>query len=291
MSTKDFPYPESGRTPIEFTALPPLLIFTLPLESWSRRTQRDAQRFLEFNWVPDLAFLRDARLALPFEEAIRLNDFLRNNGALRLQVPIKERSLEMFGDEKRHDILAAGALFHEGRLTLNHLRCFPVIEPLGWHRGPNKKVPVIALENAATWESYRRWNMEAGHFSAVVYGQGNCFAERVPFLAEIFRELGGSRPVFYFGDLDAAGLRIPARASRKAQREGLPRVEPHEQSYRWLLDQAQRAKPANESDPARRADFDWLGGLAEEAWTILGSQQRLAQECVGLERLLNLDPH
>lgn len=245
----------------------------------------EARLIHEFNWTPQLAFVRDIRLNISFTELRSLNDFLLRGAAV--DVPIKERSLEIFSDEKRLDLLVSSALFREGRLTLAHLRCFTVIEPIGWQRGPTSDGPVIALENAATWDSYCRWNERNQRFSAVLYGQGNCFAERAPFLKEIFRELGGARPIFYFGDLDAAGLRIPARASRIAQKVGLPAIEPHLPSYRRLLRLAKAATAANEDDPAQRADFDWLGELADEAWNLLGPTRRLAQEHIGAEILNN----
>jgi hypothetical protein len=243
----------------------------------------DARLIQEFDWAPQLAFLRDIRLNISFAELRSLNDFLLGGAAV--DVPIKERSLQIFGDEKRLDLLANSSLFREGRLTLAHLRCFTVVEPIGWRRGPTSDGPMIVLENAATWDSYCRWNENNQRFSAILYGQGNCFAERAPFLKEIFRELGGERPIVYFGDLDAAGLRIPGRASRIAQKAGLPKIEPHLPSYRSLLLLAKDATAANEDDPAQRADFDWLGGLADEAWNLLGPTRRLAQEHIGAERL------
>jgi hypothetical protein len=247
----------------------------------------EALEIRQFSWVPELAFVRDARLNISFVELRQINSFFLGGGANRPCVPIKERSLELFGFEKRLDTLANSTLFGERRLSLEQLRCFFVAEPLGWQRGPAVHGPLLVLENAATWDSFRRWNDAHPFFSAVVYGQGNCFVDRVPFLAEIFRELGGPRPVLYFGDLDASGLRIPARASRAAQRLGLPLVEPYLDAYRALLSQVARATPANEDDPIRREDADWLGPLAEEAWRILERNQRLAQEWVGWEYLLS----
>jgi hypothetical protein len=236
----------------------------------------------EYPWCTDLAFVREARLALSFDELRQIDRFLsRKDFSEAGSVPVKERSLELFGDEKRLDILLQSALFREGRLTLEHLRCHYVIEPLGWKRGPNGTGPSIVLENAATWDTYTRWNESHPTFSATIYGQGNCFAERVLFLTEIFRELGGPRPVYYFGDLDAAGLRIPSRASKIALRHGLPPVEPHLPSYRALLTFAAQATSANDDDPAREQDFDWLGPMRVEAWQLLGSARRLAQEYLG----------
>jgi hypothetical protein len=266
----------------------------LPLSSESRWMQAfnfqppsDAERqaINGFPWTPELSFLREIRTQIPFDDLRRLNAFLLTKSASQPAVPIKERSLQIFGDEKRLDTLLGGALFRDGRLRLEQLDCYLVTEPLGWQRGPSNTGSVIVLENAATWDSYRRWNGQSRVFSAVVYGQGNCFSERVPFLEELFRELGSLQKVFYFGDLDAAGLKIPARASQKALKTGLPPIQPHLPSYRMLLSLSERKTAANEDDPARREDFDWLGELAGEAWQSIGSEHRLAQEWIGWELL------
>jgi hypothetical protein len=210
----------------------------------------NARQVRDYPWQPELAFLPTARLGLSFDELRRLNDFLARGGRRRPLVPLYERSLDLFGDEKRLDQLYRGsALFAEGRLSLDLLRCFAVSEPLGWKRGAAKDGPVIVIENLATWDTYGRWNEQTPQFSAVVYGGGYRFVESVSSLVELFRELGGVRRVCYFGDLDADGLEIPQRADRKASRLGLPAIEPHRDSYRWLLEFAEGVL-----EPERRVD-------------------------------------
>ena len=256
-------------------------------------TDEEARQIREFAWEPALAFVREARLAVPFAELRQLNDFIKDYGSERVVVPIKERSLEIFGDEKRLDALLATALFREERLDERRdLKCEVIGVPLGWKRGPSAAAarPVIVLENAATWHSYCRWNAERGLFSAVVYGDGNRFVDGIRHLHEIFQELGGSRPVFYFGDLDLAGLQIPQRASAKAVKHGLPRVEPHLPSYRWLLELGRGKGVAWEAGgEARREDCEWLGKLSGAAWEVLVAGQRLAQEHVSWEFLQGID--
>lgn len=250
-------------------------------------TDEEARQVREFPWVPELAFLREARVNLPFAELRQLNEFLAAGGRDRELVPIKERSLQLFGDEKRLDVLADSALFRDGRLTLAHLRCEVVSEPLAWKRGPAEAAdkPVIVLENAATWHSYDRWNQATAQFSAVIYGGGNRFVDGVGFLAEIFRELGGQRRVFYFGDFDAAGLVIPQRASRRAVELGLPAIEPHLWSYRRLLTFAGKAEPVAEAGQPSADLCAWLGELGGEVGAQLTADKRLAQENVGWELL------
>lgn len=254
-------------------------------------SDEEARLIRDFAWCAELAFVRDARVSLPFEDLRRLHDFFASGSPVRRLVPIKERSLQIFGDEKRLDLVAATVLFREDRLTLDHLRCFVVAEPLGWRRGPHSAGPVLVLENAATWDSFCRWNDRTGQFSAVVYGGGNRFSDSVGFLAEIFREIGGVRSIRYFGDLDAAGLRIPQRASVRADRAGLPGVVAYHACYRWLLRvAAEKSIPAAADDVVRRHECDWLGENADGAWAVLSRGHRLAQEHLNAEVLADCDP-
>jgi hypothetical protein len=247
----------------------------------------ELQRIADHPWTPALSFIRTARIGIPLEDLLRLDAFLAADPASRPMVPIKERSLAIFGDEKRLDGLVGSALFQEGRLTLEQLRCRIVPEPLGWRRGMDPAGPVLVLENLATWDTHVAVDRMTPRYSAVVYGGGNRFVEGVAFLAEIFREIGAKRRVLYFGDLDTSGLRIPMRASRTATRLGLPPVEPDLESYARLLRTAERFPPtASGEDPVSREDVEWLGPLADEAMRVLGAGGRLAQERVGMEQLM-----
>lgn len=233
-------------------------------------------------WQPELSFLRAARVGVAGDDLLKLNAFLAESRSNRVSVPIKERSLEIFGDEKRLDALRNTVLFNEGRLTLDHLRCFTVAEPLGWQRGPRTDGPVMVIENACTWDSYCRWNAEHGFFSAVIYGCGNRFLDSVARLKDVFAEIGGDRRVLYFGDLDPQGLRIPQIALRRAQSLGLPAIEADSWSYARLLELGpEDAAPQIEPDQLAPEDFLWLGDSADKAKAVFEAGLRIAQEHLG----------
>lgn len=240
----------------------------------------------DIDWEPELAFLREARTAPALADLLALNRFLAGGGRHRPRVPVKERSLGIFGDEKRLDALLATALFQPGALGLDQLRCEPVSEPLGWRRGARPDGPVIVLENLATWESYRRWDAVHPQFSAVVYGKGLVFVDAVRGLADLFGELGGARPVVYFGDLDPTGIGIPWRASVRAAALDLPEIRPHSWSYARLLEVG-RAVPWD-GDPVRPGAMAWLGDLAGPVTELFARGERIAQEHVGWELLSSL---
>ncbi len=261
------------------------------LPRWIRlprvRLQNSSLDLRNIPWAPELRFLATIYTSVPTGDLLKLQRFFAENGHEQPNVPIKERSIHIFGDEKRLDELYSGSnLFHPGRLTLEQLRCFAIAEPLGWRRGPVPEAPLIVIENVATWHSYCRWNEVVGQFSAVVYGAGNRFIDSVRTMDEIFRELGGVRRILYFGDLDANGLAIPQRASQTAKMAGLPDVEAHEDSYRWLLELGDSIVTRAESETTpERCSCEWLGDLAEPAWTIISAGNRIAQERIGWQHL------
>jgi hypothetical protein len=256
-------------------------------------SDEEARLIREFPWEPPLAFLREMRSNISFAELSQLNDFLKGKTGAGHLVPIKERSLQIFGDEKRLDSLLNTSLFRPERLDLRKdFHCEVVGEPLPWKRGPGEAAhqPIIVLENAATWHSYCRWNTEQKLFSAVIYGGGNRFVDGVRYLGDVFFELGGPRRLFYFGDLDPQGLLIPQEASLRTQAAGWPAIEAHEWSYRQLLTLGAGREQPWEGEPASTTLCDWLGNCAAPVRQLFTAQQRLAQEHVGWDFLRGKNP-
>lgn len=239
-------------------------------------------------WNHKLQFLPGSRVNVVLEDLLKLNAFLSVQPVSGSIVPIKERSLQIFGDEKRLDNLLSSALFRPDRLDEKRdLRCEVIGVPLAWKRGPSSASaqPLIVIENAATWHSYCRWNSERMLFSGVVYGDGNRFAEGIRYLPDIFSELNGPRRVLYFGDLDPQGVRIPQEASNRSQAAGLPVVEPHHWSYHQLLTLGNGLGQPYEDEPGSSTLCDWLGDSAQPVRQLFASGKRLAQEHVGWEFL------
>lgn len=175
-----------------------ILSVRLPLEAEPRLRALFAEElprkapafdFASVDWAPELAFLRTGDVLVAPEDLLKLHAFFQE-GSGAAEMNIKERSLQIFGDEKRLDALRTTSLFREDRLSLAALRCHTVPEPLGWQRGPSRTGYVLVVENACTWETYARWNAGAGRYSAVVYGGGNRFLESVVRLRDLFEEIG-----------------------------------------------------------------------------------------------------
>lgn len=243
-----------------------------------RRTGRDYAWRSELSWASALSF--DART---LGDLRTVNAFLRDGGGERPIVPMRERSLELFGDEKRLDALLTTQVFAPERLTLGQLRCMEVHPPFVYQRigaGPD----ALVIENHHTFVSFARALPPDGPVGVLIYGAGGHFKGSVTYAADLM-----PRPtrILYFGDIDPDGLDIPAYASRVATEHDLPAVQPAAALYRLLLD---HGRPLPGGGAGRRVSVErsvaWLpDDLRGAAAGLLGDGQRLAQEWVGTELL------
>ncbi len=238
-------------------------------------------------WAPELAFV----LSLPKVDhggaLLSIQKFLSSGGRSRQLVPMRERSVQLFGDEKRLERLVRTPLFGEGRLTLKVLRCFSMAPPLAFEKGPegSEQRPVLVVENHHTWWSFCQWNAREGEYAAVAYGAGSAFGRQaVEFLSERCREWG-SPFVLYFGDLDREGLEIPLRAAEYAERHSL-QILPATRWYARLLERADTAQLPEDEPLATEEALGWLPEeLRELVRQHFEAGVRVPQELVGTETL------
>jgi hypothetical protein len=234
-------------------------------------------------WAPELDFWPQLK-APQLETLLPVNDFLlRRRGGLLL-VPVKERSLEIFGDEKRLERMCPGGMLF-GKLPLAALGCFQVSAPLPYRAAPAPGQPVLVIENKDTYWSFGEWNAKVLQYSAVVYGGGEAFQSTGLALAQTMREVGADHAL-YFGDLDPKGVRIPLEFNRKTEPRQ-PQVSPAMELYSWLTSYGvSSAKPQCIEAPANLAAA-WLGeGLASTIQETWRQGQWFPQEALGFEKLL-----
>lgn len=259
-------------------ALPRFIRIERPTPTPRRLPGRDYAWRSELAWASELRFdeqtLTDLRT---------VNVFLRDGGAERPVVPMRERSLQLFGDEKRLDALLPTQVFAPGRLTLDQLRCEEVHPPFVYERLGSGSAALV-IENHHTFVSLARALSTDGPVGTLIYGAGAHFKGSVTYLADL-----APRPerVLYFGDIDPDGLDIPAYASQVARRSALPAVEPAAGLYRLLLTHG-RPTPNSAAGRRRRVErlVGWLPNeVRSEAAAVLDADHRLAQEWVGTELL------
>jgi len=244
-----------------------------------------------FPWSPDLRFAAKLKNLPQLEILRRVHVFLASGGDSRCMVPIKERSVELFGDEKKLDTIRKSALFRAGMLSLPLLRCYQVAPPLVWERGPQTTAaPVLVVENHSAFDSFVRWNKQQSAWAAVCYGNGESFEASAPSLRDVVGQVHWDGTLLYFGDIDPKGLLIPVLASKLLAETGLPRVAPHIGCYHQLLKQAvgknDLPKIGRLKMPSEGAK--WLGddlAARVEEWFMQGI--RIPQELVGYEQLMN----
>jgi hypothetical protein len=236
-------------------------------------------------WHPLLAFAAGERNHLRLQLAKRINEWLKGDPDLTPIVPIKERSLEIFGDEKRLDHLRAGSTSLFGQLSLAALGCRVCPVPLPFEPGPDfaRGQPILIVENNDTWASFSCWNRGAGRYAAVAYaggGHGKSLAYDETFIDELLERFG-SAELLYFGDVDPAGLHIASGAAeRRARRRAMP-LQPAAALYTWLLAYGTRTdlQSAQHGSPN---DLAWLPeDLRAPVAALFAEGLRIPQESLG----------
>ncbi|ABQ25218.1 DUF2220 family protein [Geotalea uraniireducens] len=236
-------------------------------------------------WSPELSFL-SSKKELADSPWLKIDKWLKETrNFIRDSVPVRERSLEIFGDEKMLDALIGAQAFKSSLITLDALSCYYVPEPAAWERGPlgSEKLPGVCIENSTTYDVVKRFNREAGIWGFVVYGRGNGFASVVEGILPIMEEFGHSR-ILYFGDADHEGLEIAARGARKFSAAGRE-LELEVRLYRLILECGKFAESKTggvlspgATDLIRKADLNELPGIFLQ-------HLRVSQEWAGYRRL------
>lgn len=252
------------------------------------------------HWLPIMAFARQLRDRRQLERARTINRYLKSRPALSPALPLRERSLEIFGDEKELDRcrITGHALFG-GELDLDKIGAFQVPWPIPYERSPDKAIgrPILVVENHHTYFSLARWNERSGRYAAVAYGSGNALsgASGIGSSAgesyiDIMRARFKAEIVEYFGDLDPEGIRIPDTLDRARREQGLPGLEPARVLYAWLLDNGHRGGPIKGNTPAiREAVNRWFDTvLAGRIERLFDSGERIAQEALTYRDMLSL---
>ncbi len=241
-------------------------------------------------WLPALAFAGEERHPVRRRDLQAINAFLlAMRDARPCSVPTRERSLQVFGDEKRlDDLRQGGSNLFEGRVSLDDLKCYPVAPPLPYET-PEKPAPgkaILVLENYHSFDSFRRWNRKAALYAAVAYGGGNAFRQGADNLDDVMERIDADGAV-YVGDLDPAGVQILIGVNARRQDEGRAALRPHRGLYRWLLDHGCR-RPLDAAPGAelvRRLGETFPTDLVSALVELWSGRERVPQESFGLQQL------
>ncbi|MEW5744417.1 MAG: hypothetical protein AB1805_03110 [Nitrospirota bacterium] len=251
--------------------------YVRPPDDWSR-----------ISWLPELGFWTDLNTS-ELVTAKAINDWLLRRRGKFLRVPLRERSLEIFGDEKYLDLRVRDNALFSGRLPLAVIGAFMVPHPLPYRAAIAPGKPLLVVENHHTYWSLAEWNLQVCRYAAIVYGAGKAFCSSGQALHEIIRECHGDGAL-YFGDLDPAGIMIPLRFNASSE---FP-VHPATDLYQFALERGYRRpsviRVAEDETAAKR----WLPQLSDMLCLLWASDHWIPQESLGTEQLFsnwNIDPN
>jgi hypothetical protein len=211
-----------------------------------------------------------------------INDWLRDRKADEPVRPLRERSWQIFGNEKRLDSVVRQRLFRDGILTLDLIRAEIVHPPFVYTRVAATGRAFVC-ENHQTYHSAAQVLLRSNRdFAVVGYGAGRQFQASVSYC----QDLGVEREIVYFGDLDADGLAIAQGAALEAAALELPPVVPATHLYELLLQSERRSKAKRIAPTVARDLIQWLHpSQHDRVAELLVDGHRIPQEAVGAPEL------
>ena len=237
-------------------------------------------------WLPVMSFARKLSRCSDVEAACAINQFLVQNRHALEPVPLRERSLQIFGDEKALDGRCRNGALFNGQLSLNAIGAFDPAPPLPYEAIDAPGLPLLLLENHHTYWSFSSWNSRARKYAAVVYGAGWAISRCGPALATVMQQTGGTG-IEYFGDIDPTGIRIALKLATQIKNAQLPPLRPAEELYsRAFQDGVRRALSRTPSRLQLEEAKTWLpASLQSHIEQLYAAGQRIPQESVGLDVL------
>jgi hypothetical protein len=260
----------------------------IPLKLWRiRPADVVAQlRAHEISWRPELTFVLTLNLRQDaLQDLLTIQQFLCV-AQDSPDIPIKERSYELFGDEKRLEKLLAGEV---GRhLTFAQLRCHGASLIPVHTREDGCSGPVLVVENEAAFESFSRWNQIHAAFSMVVYGRGKEAQKYAAFIADSAKRVGAG--AYYFGDLDGHGVQIAETTCEEMRGHGVI-LQPLAKAYERLAGRTPTKDEAEPTPAVWERGIKWLPpSIAERAIAMFSAKRRVAQEAFGWTVLSDIQP-
>jgi hypothetical protein len=258
-----------------------------------KETPQVAVSAAEEPWIKELSFCSTFTNQTQLKAAQAINRFLISHRHDLIAVPMRERSLQIFGDEKKLDGMVKNSHLFDGRLPLSTIGALEIphflVHTIFKRAAQRHNYRSLVVENHHTYWSICQWNASANLFDAVIYGAGLFFQKSEMFLDEISsQEI--SPEYFYFGDIDPAGFDIPLSINRRRIAESRPVMRAYMPFYRWTLENGYQNK--NASSKQGLADFEQLSAFTDNHFAVLVKQLlseglRIPQESLGLEILLS----
>jgi hypothetical protein len=268
----------------------------LPTTVWKiqQNETRHDESWREYPWLPPLAWVSQLPMLSQEHEAfLKRVQYALREGMLQRQAPMKYRSLQLTGDEKRLGDLQHTVLFRPGRLSLELLGCVPDIPPLALAEIGEAPVALV-FENAAAFRTASQVLQQYRYppYGLLGFGAGRGFERSVLHFQFVKRSL---ERIEYVGDLDRPGLYIARGAARLAQMEDLPPVIPARGLHRAMIVSIRQfgyPEGLEYQDKERRSDPDdeelvsWLPeDVRRECLDMIQAGKRIPEEALGPDEL------
>lgn len=271
-------------------------LLTVPLPTSIDITSGDAaprvKSWKSFPWHARLAWVADLPTLTPEEETFlrRVHEGLVQ-GTFNTLAPLKYRSLQLTGHEKRLQGLRNGRCFYPGRLSLELLGCFEDVPPLPTIQVSDRP-RLIIFENAGPYAVARQVlsNMPDPPYGHVGYAEGRVATVSIKYLKSLPTAL---EAIHYVGDLDAHGLDIALKVQAESRNCGLPTVIAAPGIHVAMLNAAATFGFPNGwlmTDRQAQQDRKWTtnqllsflsGDIRAQVEVMLENQRRIPEEVLG----------
>lgn len=183
-------------------------------------------------WVPREALLTPQHVAVL--RAVRAH---LAAGTFDEPAPLKTRSLQVTGDEKRFgSLLSPTGLLRASRVPVEVWNLLPAPVPLPWHRVDQNVTTGLIVENAAPYRLLQAILRPGGPVGVLAAGNGSQVCDGVLGLAEC----GPITMWWYLGDLDAEGIAIAQLTAAAAAKAGGAAIAPLPGGYAAMIEAAAR---------------------------------------------------
>lgn len=235
-----------------------------------------------FPWHPEMIWVSQVKnLKSQTYLLLKLmNDFFINHNHEKSWIPIKERSIQIFKDEKILDRLIHRKWFKEN-LSLEKLRCYKTNEPFAskTFEGSVGNKSII-IENRDTFDSFCKANqsLDTPYYKHIIYGCGEFIKDTILWVKEFDSSI---KNIEYFGDIDINGLAIPYQLNHLLKENNLSiKIDLARPFYNKLIKVSEKNKFRHSGKP--KEEYPLLSFLNKADRIFIGFLfdigERIAQE-------------
>lgn len=214
------------------------LKYKIPQKDYSEQLE-EIKKFINL----DMSFyIRNPQIYNEDKEVlIEIENYFLTKKQSDIDLSINERSLEIFGDEKKLLSSGVGNILKRVNLSVLDFNTYESKEPFMYykHSTSNKSGNVLIVENKDTWNTMKRILIDeldiiGYYFDAIIYGEGKKIISSFSSISDKeYQEFNSKdNTFFYFGDIDSTGIKIMDGLVSKYSNY---KIKPFYPGYNYLL--------------------------------------------------------